>query len=65
MDDNAGLWQAGLIDPLIDGVSVIAFFKGTLFIAPIRTGFDPSLWVSRYQTQSGLALSRNQVKPIR
>jgi hypothetical protein len=47
MDDNAGLQQTGLADPLIDGVSVITFFEKTPFMASIRADFDPNLWGAR------------------
>jgi hypothetical protein len=43
MDDNAGLQQAGLANPSIDGISVITFFEETPFTASIRADFDPSL----------------------
>jgi hypothetical protein len=43
MDDNAGLQQAGLINPLIDEILVIIFFEGTPFTASIRADFNSSL----------------------
>jgi hypothetical protein len=49
MGNNAGLQQARLANSLIDEISVTTCFKGTPFIAPIRTGFDPSLWGARMQ----------------
>jgi hypothetical protein len=43
MNNNTGLQQTGLTNPLIDGVSVTIFFEGTPFTASIRANFDPSL----------------------
>jgi hypothetical protein len=47
MNNNAGLQQAGLANPLIDGISVIIFFEKTPFTASIRANFNPSLWGAR------------------
>jgi hypothetical protein len=47
MDNNAGLQQAGLINPLIDGVLITTFFEETPFTASIRADFDHSLWGAR------------------